>query len=108
MATVNYNLNGSELTFQLHPVGTSFRQFAGIYLFLKPRNDGKWNVLYVGESSDINQRLNTAFQSHQARACAVNKGLTHFGIMTTTGGQQGRISLETRLRHAIKLPCNKQ
>ena len=107
MATINVSDGTSTRQFNLSPVRTNFKKIAGVYLFLTKASNGKWTVLYVGQTSNLNERLNIRLQSHQAWPCGENKGCTHFGTIAVSS-EQARLDLETRLRHKYDPPCNKQ
>lgn len=112
-----FNLNwpgvgGRKHTFETYPLGTAFKQVGGIYIFCKRASNGNWDPLYVGETGDFNERLNTALQRHQAWPACCAGGATHVSVMIVGGGtimgRSQRLALETELRHSLNPPCNRQ
>lgn len=102
--------SGRNYTFETYPIGTAFKPIGGVYIFCRARPDGKWDALYVGETGNFNERLNTSLQGHQAwPACRV-RGATHIGVMIIGSvlNREPRLALETELRHTLNPPCNRQ
>jgi len=96
--------------FETYPIGTAFNQVGGVYIFCKPAPNGNWDALYVGETSDFNERLNTALQRHQAWPACCAGGATHIAVKIVGGAfdRDARLALETELRHSLNPPCNRQ
>lgn len=106
---VNWPLpDGSRLEFELCPIGTAFKKNAGVYIFCKSTGNGNWNAVYVGETSDFDNRLNTGLQSHNAWPCISRNGGTHICVRQIVGGVAVRLDLETKLRQSLNPPCNRQ
>lgn len=104
-------LNGRTYGFETHPIGTAFKDFGGVYIFCKQAPNGDWHALYVGETNNLNERLNTALQRHQAWPPCRASGATHIGVKVISGGifdRTHRLALETELRHSLKPPHNRQ
>ncbi len=97
----------STVEFELHPIGTTFNPVGGVYIFCRTAGDGQWNPVYVGETGDFNERLNTGLQSHQAWPCIKRNGGTHICVRVVSGAA-ARLDLETKLRQSLNPPCNKQ
>jgi hypothetical protein len=100
--------SGSTYNLYLHAIGTSYKPIAGVYMFLKIASQGKWDTIYIGETSNLDERLNTGLQRHQAWQCISRNGATHIATMAVGGGAQARINIETDLRHSHNTPCNGQ
>lgn len=108
MQTASYpSPDGGCYDFEVHPIGTPLKPVPGIYAFIKPRPNGNWDVVYVGETGNLNERLNTALQTHQAWPRCCTYGATHLAVLVVNGGVQ-RLTIETYLRHATKPPANEQ
>ena len=99
--------SGRIYEFEAHPIGTAFKQIGGVYIFCKPAPNGNWDALYVGETGDFNERLNTALQRHQAWPICRSLGVSHVSVMIVSG-DQARLSIETELRHSLRPPANRQ
>lgn len=77
---------------------------AGIYLFEVANIRGS-EVLYVGETSDLADRLRPG---HKQLAEATARGMTNVLVHLGPDGDAERIRLETRLRGIYDPPYNKQ
>lgn len=99
--------SGHIYTFETHPIGTAFKQIGGVYIFCKPASKGDWDALYVGETGNFDERLNTALQRHQAWPTCRMLQASHVGVMIVSGAL-ARLSIETDLRHSLRPPANRQ
>lgn len=102
---------GRPLTFETYPIGTAFKEIGGVYVFCKPGTNGQWHAIYVGETGNLNERLNTRIQSHQAWSSCLMHGATHIGVLVVGSGlyqRRERLNIETELRHSLNPPCNRQ
>jgi len=101
-------LYGVRYTFETYPIGTTFQQIGGVYIFCKLAPNGNWDALYVGETDNFDERLNTALQRHQSWPSCALLGATHLAVMIVGGGKLERCRIETELRHSLNPPCNRQ
>jgi hypothetical protein len=109
MLTASYpRPDGSLYQFEVHPIGTAFNPIAGVYVFVKPTGNGTWDAFYVGETGNLNERLNTALQRHQAWPRCCQRGATHIAVLPTGDSLSERLTIETYLRHQLRPPCNDQ
>lgn len=109
--TININwpgLAGRTYTFETYPIGTAFHQLPGVYIFCKPAGNGQWNAIYVGETDNFDQRLNTALKGHQSWPSCAWHGATHLSVLIVRGDRANRLRIETELRHSLNPPCNRQ
>lgn len=102
--------NGHSYNFELYPIGASFHPFGGVYIFCKPSPNGQWDPIYVGETSNFDERLNTRLQHHQAWPASRLHGATHVCVRIVSGmhSESVRRNLETKLRHSLNPPVNRQ
>lgn len=98
--------SGQKYEFQLHTIGTELESNSGVYVFLRKLT--KYHLVYIGETHDFCERLNTNFANHTQQRCIVNKGATH--IATFRESDEGaRLRIETDIRHGYPgTPCNQQ
>ncbi|WP_338467057.1 GIY-YIG nuclease family protein [Novosphingobium sp. ZN18A2] len=101
-------ISGTNYEFFVHPIGTTYKPISGVYIFLNQTAQGQWNALYVGETSDLNQRLNAALQGHNAWPRISKHRATHIATRAVSGGLDARLKIETDLRHGLNPPCNDQ
>lgn len=99
--------SGVKYTLQIDPIGAAYKRLGGVYIFLKPAPNGKWDPVYIGEAGDLYQRLNAGLKSHQAWSCIASKGATHIATMAAPRDDE-RLRIETDLRHGHNTPCNRQ
>ena len=91
--------NQRSHTFELHPIRTTFNKVGGVYIFCRRAANGKWDALYVGETGNFNQRLNTDLPSHQAWPPSARAGCTHVCVKVVNGlgAARTRLNIETEL-----------
>jgi hypothetical protein len=70
-ATWTSAMTGEVLTFTIYEPATEWNPVAGLYMFCKP-GASRWDVLYVGQTTDFRQR----FSSHEHWRDAVARGCT--------------------------------
>jgi len=97
-------LSGKVYEYEIHIIGTSFKNEPGNYIFAKETTTGKWTPCYIGQTEDLNQRLG----DHEKEACARRQGATHIHVHITQGGQSVRRAEEADLIRKWKPPCNEQ
>jgi predicted GIY-YIG superfamily endonuclease len=100
--TVN-GVSGTQYEFGVYVWGTSFKPIGGVYLVLKKLPAGNYNILYIGQTSDLSER----FDNHHQAACFVRNGRTHIGVLVE-GSEQRRLAIETDLIRNYRTSCNKQ
>jgi hypothetical protein len=104
-----FGISGNEYSFLASPIGTYFEPIAGVYEFIKMAINGKWDVVYIGQTDNFNRRLYTELEQHQAWSCIKRNGATHIAIFPVYGIEQNRLDIETDLRKKYSLsPCNHQ
>lgn len=98
-----------KYTFNLFPIGTSFKSLSGVYIFLKANTDNNFSIIYIGEAGDFEERLNVNIKSHQQYECIKRNNATHIALLAINGIRQNRLDVETDLRHQYsKSACNDQ
>ena len=63
---------------------------------------GSWAPCYIGQTNNLNQRL----EYHEKEACARRNGATHIHVHLTSGGETVRRTEERDLLLKWKPPCN--
>lgn len=101
-----FGRSGLKYTAETHLWGTEFLPLSAVYIACAPTWGG-WLALYVGETHDINQRLNTGAEGHNGLKRARASGATHFGICLVSDNAE-RLRIETDLRHGLNPSCNMQ
>jgi hypothetical protein len=65
--------SGRTYVYHVYPIGTSFMEEPGNYIFCKLNAAGQWLPQYIGQTENLNQRLG----KHEKEACAKRNGATH-------------------------------
>ena len=96
--------SGSQYQYWIYPIGTAFREEPGNYIFAKGTIPGGWTPCYIGQTENLNQRL----EDHEKEACAKRNGATHIHVHLNNGGEAARRVEEKDLIVKWKPPCNEQ
>ena len=95
-------------TFHVHPIPTGYLDQPGIFAFVKKQGPS-WQVLYVGETDNLEASLSTGIERHPAYTCAVRRGgATHIAARIQPGGRQARLDIAAILRRQFNPACNRQ
>ena len=100
-------INISEYTFEgPHPCdGDSLRRWPGVYVILGLNHGNRWEVVDVGESRDIRNRI----ASHERGACWRAQDLANLSVAVlytdTFYDERWRMRLEARIRREYNPPC---
>ncbi len=101
-------ISGKKYGMQVCIFGREFYKNPGVYVFCKLGIDGRWSAIYIGETEDFNDRLNTNLAQHHRWACIQREGATRVCTLGVTGGKLARTDIETDLRQSNDPPCNRQ
>ena len=94
--------SGKRYGYWIYPIGTSFRDEPGNYIYAKEVQPGRWRPLYVGQTSSLAARL----ADHEKEACATRNGATHVHAHMTVGGETKRRQEEVDLIRKWTPVCN--
>ena len=101
--TINWpGASGTQYKYWIYPIGTTFRDEPGNYIFAKRTSSGKWTPVYIGETQSLGDRL----PNHEKLPCVKRTGGTHVHAQITSGGQQARLAEEADLLRNFSPPCN--
>jgi len=73
--------SGKEYQYQVYPLDTSFNPGPANYIYAKPSEDGSWTPLYIAQTRDLHQRL----ESFEKQDLAIRNGATHIHIHIIEG-----------------------
>lgn len=80
------------------------RQSSGIYIVLGRRGQSaKWNVVDVGESGDVNDRV----ANHDRKPCWNGQGHAELAVAAIYAAEAERMRIERELRARFSPPCGK-
>ena len=96
--------SGTQYKYWIHPIGTSLKEEPGNYIFAKRNQSGYWAPCYIGQSKNLNERL----ENHEKEDCAKRHGATHIHVHLTNGGESARKGEEKDLIVRWKPLCNDQ
>ena len=96
--------SGKEYRYWIYPIGTTFEDTPGNYLFAKESSPGRWTPIYIGETESLSDRLS----NHDKMPCINRHGGTHIHTHTTFGSQDVRRAEESDLLANWNPPCNKE
>ena len=96
--------SGADYTYWVYPIGTSFKEEAGNYIFAKETRPGSWTACYIGQTANLNQRL----ENHEKEDCAKRDGATHIHAHLNSSGESARKDEEKDLILRWAPPCNEQ
>lgn len=96
--------SGKEYKYWIYPIGTSFKEEPANYIFAKETSPGYWRACYIGQTKNLNQRL----EDHGKEACAKRYGATHIHAHLNNAGENARRAEEKDLIQRWKPPCNEQ
>jgi len=65
--------SGQEYTYWIYPINSSFKEEGGNYIFAKETVPKKWIPVYIGQTENLNERL----ENHEKETCAKRNGATH-------------------------------
>ena len=71
--------SGSDYKYWVYPIGTTFKEVPGNYIFTK-RENGRWRPIYVGETENLGER----FDTHHKAQCIARKSATHIRAHTSS------------------------
>jgi len=96
--------SGKKYGYWIYPIGTSFKDVPGNYIYAKETEPGKWRPVYIGQTSSLKDRL----ADHEKEACAKRNGATHVHTHTSSDSETVRKVEETDLVLMWKPVCNEQ
>jgi hypothetical protein len=83
----------------VYPINTTFKDEPGNYIYARRNPAGKWEALYIGESSSLGQRL----ASLEVERTAIRFGATHI-LAHLNSDEHARKNEETDLIKALVPP----
>jgi hypothetical protein len=101
--------NGLSYDFRIVPMGARLPAGGGIYIFCRQTVPGNWSALYVGKSSDLDNRAGSGVRTHHAYGPSIRAGATHVCYMQMGGLLFASLDLvERELCAHLKPPINQQ
>jgi hypothetical protein len=93
--------SGAVYPLNVHPWGTAFQSFGAAYSVRQKRLDGRHDILYIGQTSDVSER----FDDHHKDWCFRAHGRTHIGVHAEPSEARRQV-IGTDLIRGNSTPCN--
>ena len=90
--TVELNGKLGRYVYWVYPINTAFKDEPGNYVYAKRNSAGQWQLVYIGQSSSLSQRLG----SPDAERSAIRFGATHL-LVHLNPDERARKNEETDL-----------
>jgi hypothetical protein len=92
------------------PIGTKFDWTSGVYVLCKPHPTVAYTlaVVYVGETDDFDESLNTNLQNHPQWECIRKHGACQVCVMQVAGDRNKRLAIVADLKASLKPLCRDQ
>ncbi len=97
-------VSGKKYRYRIYPIGTSFKDEPGNYIFARETSPGRWTPIYIGETESLRDRL----ANHEKLPCVERHGGTHVHVHTSSLSAQLRRAEESDLLARWDPPCNKE
>jgi excinuclease UvrABC nuclease subunit len=95
--------SGQIYKFWIYPIGTTFEEKPGNYIFAKESKPHTWSPVYIGQTKNLNSRL----ENHEKEQCAKRNGATHVHCHINNT-ESSRLSEERDLILKFQPTCNEQ
>ena len=96
--------SGKKYEYWIYPIGTSFKDSPGNYIFAKETAPDRWTPVYIGETDSLKDRLS----NHEKMPCVKRYGGTHVHAHTGSADEKTRRAEESDLPAKWDPPCNKE
>jgi hypothetical protein len=90
-----YNFEGP------YPDTNNLRAQSGVYVILGKTGGNNWNVVDIGESGNVKDRIST----HDRSPCWKKQGHAELAVAVLHVNEQQRMSIERELRANYNPPC---
>jgi predicted GIY-YIG superfamily endonuclease len=102
--TINWTgKSGQQYLYHIYPINSSFKEEGGNYIFAKETTPNHWSPVYIGQTKNLNQRL----ENHEKEKCATRNGATHIHAHLNNT-ENSRLSEEKDLILKWQPTCNEQ
>lgn len=95
--------SGTNYKYWIYPIGTSFKDSPGNYIYSKETKPGYWSPVYIGQTNSLQNRLS----NHEKESCSKRNGATHIHVHLS-GNETSRLNEEKDLVVKWKPTCNEQ
>ena len=96
--------SGKEYKYQIYPIDAFFNPGPANYIYAKQSEDGSWTPLYIAQTRDLHQRL----ESFEKQDLAIQNGATHIHVHIIPEGRAARCDEERDLILCWQPVCNER
>jgi hypothetical protein len=96
--------SGANYAYVVYTIGHSFREEPANYIYAKERVPGHWIPVYIGQTSDLKDRI----AYHKKEKCAIRKGATHIHMHPGSSSEIERRTEQADLINNWNPECNGQ
>jgi hypothetical protein len=89
--------------YQVYDIDAPMKEQPGNYIFAAPTPQRRWRAIYVGQTTNLDDRL----ENHEKRACAISHGATHIHAHLNLNKTNRLAEQRDLIRHHGP-PCNDQ
>ena len=93
--------SGIKYPYFIYPIGATFKEEAGNYIFALETRPNYWKPIYIGQTENLNER----FDNHHKMPCIKRNGATHIHAHLNSR-QSIRLSEESDLIAKFSPVCN--
>ena len=94
--------SGKDYVYWIPPIGTSFNDEPGNFIYTKEDEPGSWVAIYIGHTASLQNRL----ADPETEASAIRNGATHVHVHTTRSGEARRAAEQADLVARWDPVCN--
>ena len=96
--------SGKEYKYQVYSIDASLNPGPANYIYAKQSEDGSWTPLYIAQTRDLRQRL----ESFEKQDLAIHNGATHIHVHIIPEGKAARCDEEHDLVLCWQPICNER
>jgi hypothetical protein len=94
--------SGKEYRYEIYPLDVPLRAVPGNFIYAKECDGGYWVPVFIGQTRDLNQRL----EGHEQQEHAIQNGATHLHVHVSNVTQAARCDEERDLVIRWQPVCN--
>jgi hypothetical protein len=94
--------SGRAYMYNVYEISVKFRKIPANYIIACGTGVNKWKPIYIGETADLSERLDT----HHKISCIRENRATHIHVHRNEAGEQARLAEEADLISRWHPVCN--
>ena len=97
--------SGRIYTLEVFPIGTAFKPRPGVYVFARSDAYRRWEPIYIGQTTNLDDRLREHLSDHRNLNCIKAAKPTHVHVMAVSDPRE-RQEIERDIVAALHPLCN--